>query len=227
MRKVFVVAAHPDDEVLGAGGTIIRHVTNGDKVFALILGEGQTSRWEKMEGVDYTIVEKLHQNTLEAAEIIGFSKVFFADFPDNRFDTAPLLDIIKYIEKYVRMLQPEIIYTHHSGDLNIDHQITFQSVITATRPLSDCTVKEIYAFETVSSTEWNYGSSTKAFCPNVFVDIEPYFKQKCDAMKKYESELCAFPHPRSLEMLEMSARRWGATVGKQYAESFELIRKII
>lgn len=227
MSNVLVIAAHPDDEVLGVGGTVIRHVANADPVFALILGEGQTSRWEKREDADPEVIVKLHQETLAASNILGYTKTYFADFPDNRFDTVAMLDIVKCIEKYIRTIKPEIIYTHHGRDLNIDHQLTFQAVLTAVRPLQDCTVKEIYTFETVSSTEWSFGNRGNAFCPNVFVDIEPYAEQKYAAMKKYESELCQFPHPRSLEMLNITAKRWGAVVGRQRVEAFELIRKVI
>ena len=227
MSRILVVAAHPDDEILGAGGTLARHVAQSDEVFALILGEGQTSRWSSRESSDKQAVEELRKDTLAAAEVIGFSKTWSADLPDNRFDTVALLDIVKCVEKYTALIRPEIVYTHHAEDLNIDHRITFEAVLTAARPIGDYSVKEIYAFETVSSTEWNYGSRSKSFCPNVCVDIEAFFERKCEAMKEYRSELCRFPHPRSLEMLDAAARRWGATVGKTYAEAFELIRKVI
>lgn len=226
MNIILVIAAHPDDEILGVGGTIARRVREGDVAYALILGEGQISRWTNRSSADLSVVDKLHENSLEAAKIIGYSQIYFENFPDNRFDSEDLLDIVKRIEYYIEKLKPNIIYTHHYGDLNIDHRITCEGVLTATRPIQTCTVKEIYEFETVSSTEWNFGKREKSFCPNVFIDIEESIDLKCEAMKKYESELCIFPHPRSLEMLRILAQKWGSTIGRQYVEAFELARMI-
>ena len=200
MSTVLVIAAHPDDEILGVGGTAARRSEEGDNVYALILGEGQTSRWDAREQAEQTAVHQLHKNTMEAARIIGYSDVFFENLPDNRFDSVDLLDIIKKVERYITELQPDVLYTHHHGDLNIDHRLTCEAVLTAARPVGSSTVQEIYEFETLSSTEWNFGNKETNFYPNVFVDIEGYLPQKLDAMKKYESELCDFPHPRSLEI---------------------------
>lgn len=227
MNTILVVAAHPDDEILGVGGTIARRTAEGDNAYALILGEGQTSRWDIRELVDGSVVEKLHKNTMDAAKVVGYSKVFFENFPDNRFDSVDLLDIVKKIEHCIEDIRPDIIYTHHYGDLNIDHRITCEAVLIATRPIRTSTVKEIYEFETASSTEWNFGNKEMSFYPNVFVEVGNFFGLKCDAMKKYESELCDFPHPRSLEMLEYLAKKWGGVVGIQYAEAFEMVRMIV
>ncbi|MCM1537351.1 MAG: PIG-L family deacetylase [bacterium] len=226
MKTVLIVAAHPDDEILGVGATAARHVAEGDTVYAMILGEGQTSRGVYREDVERGIVDSLHQNTMESAKIIGFREVFFADFPDNRFDEVDLLDIVKAVENKVRELKPQIIYTHYIGDLNIDHQYTAQAVLTATRPIGDYCVEEIYAFETLSSTEWNFDHSVSpAFGPNVFVDVTDYYHQKEDALKCYVSELCTFPHPRSLMGMDALSRWRGMTGGMQRAEAFMLIRK--
>lgn len=227
MHTILVVAAHPDDEILGVGGTIARKVSEGQKAYALILGEGQTSRWDSRNLADSSVIETLHQATLEAAEIIGYSQIFFENLPDNRFDSIDFLDVVKKVEHYIRLIQPDSIYTHHGGDLNIDHRITCEAVLTATRPVKNCAVGEIYEFETLSSTEWNFGKKEISFYPNAFVDINDYFELKCNAIKKYESELCVFPHPRSLEALEIVAKKWGSTVGRQYAEAFEMVKMII
>lgn len=224
MSKILVVVAHPDDEILGVGATIAKRVEAGDVAYSLIIGEGQTSRWDRRECADKEVVNQLHRDTFLAGRIIGYEKMFFEFLPDNRFDSVNLLDIVKVIEKYVYDLQPDIIYTHHGEDLNIDHRITNQAVLTATRPIGDYSVKEIYGFETVSSTEWSFGEKEKCFCPNVYVDVSATFEKKCSAMQKYESELCDFPHPRSLDMLEALAKVRGATVGKRMAEAFEVIR---
>ena len=226
MSKILVVAAHPDDEILGVGATIAKKVSQGDEAFALILGEGQTSRWQHRELVNEVIINELHKDTLNAAEIVGYSKVYFENIADNRFDSVDLLDVVKCVEKHVETLQPDIIYTHHLGDLNIDHQITHRAVITATRPMGDCSVKEIYAFETVSSSEWNFGNKESGFCPTIFEDISLYLTKKNSAMEKYTSELCEYPHPRSIRMLKAIAEKWGATVGCEYAEAFEAIRVV-
>ena len=227
MRTILVVAAHPDDEILGVGGTAAKHAACGDEVYAIILGEGQTSRGDKREDISQDVVKELHKNTMKSAKAIGYKDVFFADFPDNRFDQVDLLDIVKVVEKKVRELRPEVIYTHYSGDLNIDHQYTARAVLTATRPIGDYPVKEIYAFETLSSTEWNFDYSAQpAFCPNVYVDITEYYHKKEEAMNCYVSELCDFPHPRSLEGMDVLSKTRGMTVGMQRAEAFMLIRKI-
>lgn len=228
MKTVLIVAAHPDDEILGVGATAARHAAEGDAVYAMILGEGQTSRSSHREDTDRETVELLHKNTLESAKAIGFRDVFFADFPDNRFDEVDLLDIVKVVEERIRDLRPQIVYTHYSGDLNVDHQYTARAVLTATRPIGDYCVEEIYAFETLSSSEWNFDHTLQAaFRPNVFVDITDYYVQKEAAMKCYVSELCEFPHPRSLTGMDVLSKTRGMVAGMQRAEAFMLIRKTI
>lgn len=224
MSDILVVAAHPDDEILGVGATIAKRIKAGDRAFALILGEGQTSRWERREDADLDVVKELHKTSIDACNIIGYEEIFFESLPDNRFDSVALLDVVKCVEKYVSRIKPEVIYTHHVGDLNIDHRITCQAVLTATRPIGKYPVKEIYGFETVSSTEWNFGNREMCFASQLYEDITDTFRAKCESMKKYESELCEFPHPRSIQMLDALARVRGATVGVEYAEAFEVLR---
>lgn len=225
--NILVVAAHPDDEILGVGGTIAKHIAAGDTVDVLILGEGQTSRFARREDAGAEILEELHADTLRAAAVLGIRHVSFENFPDNRFDSVPLLEIVKAVEAKTDELQPRIVYTHHGGDLNVDHQRTFQAVLTATRPMEDQPVKEIYAFETVSSTEWNFAYGDTAFTPNVFVKLtERQFAAKLEAMEAYRTELREYPHPRSLKMLEASANRWGGVSGARFVEAFETVRLI-
>lgn len=138
-----------------------------------------------------------------------------------------LLDIIKEVDKYIQRLKPQIIYTHHYGDLNIDHRRTFEAVITASRPVGEYPVKEIYCFETPSSTEWNFKYGGNVFKPNVFIGIDDTIDAKLKAMECYKSEIRDYPHPRSIKALEIIAARWGTVVGKKYAEAFELIRKVV
>ena len=226
MERILVVAAHPDDEIIGCGGTLKRLINEGNEAYSLILSDGTTSRYDNLnEQVSEDIKIRLQQNQ-SAAKVIGYKGTFFCQFADNSFDKESLLVIVKAIESYILLLKPSIIFTHHYGDLNIDHQRTFQAVQTATRPMMDCSVKEIYCFETFSATEWNFIDKAK-FVPNYFVNIESTLKDKLEAMKCYKSELREYPHPRSLEGLEIAAKRWGMVAGCNYAEGFELIRKIV
>lgn len=226
MSKILVIAAHPDDELLGIGGTVRKYCNANHDVECIILGEGMTSRANKREDTPKELIDDLHDQTIKAAQRIGYVNVHFANFPDNRFDSVDLLDIIKVVDSHIQRFQPEIVYTHHYGDLNIDHRKTFEAVITACRPVGTYCVKEIYSFETPSSTEWQFQHGDKTFKANVFIDIEDTLQAKLDAMACYQSELGEYPHPRSLEALEIIAARWGTVVGKRYAEAFELIRKV-
>jgi LmbE family N-acetylglucosaminyl deacetylase len=224
--SVLVVAAHPDDEVLGCGGTIARLAQKGHDVTVAILGEGITSRYGKRDQADQTHVEALHACSYQVAELLGVKDLFAYDLPDNRFDTIPLLDVIKIVEELVERVRPQVIYTHHNSDLNIDHVVVHRAVLTATRPMIGRSVKDVYAFEVPSSTEWAFGQFQPAFRANVFVDISDVLSVKLQAMALYESEARAFPHPRSPEALGATARRWGSVVGVECAEAFELIRSV-
>jgi LmbE family N-acetylglucosaminyl deacetylase len=223
-NRILVIAAHPDDEVLGCGGTIAKHVQRRDEVSCLVLGEGITSRYGSREAAGKNGLKKLKQDAEKAAGILGIKETFFRDFPDNRFDTAPLLEIIKAVEAVKKEVKPDIIYTHHRGDLNIDHRITFQAVLTACRPVKDETVSEIYSFEIPSSTEWAAPDAASYFMPDVFVDITATFRRKVEALKAYGTESRKYPHPRSPEAMEIIARRWGLTVGRELVEVFKLVR---
>ncbi len=222
--KVLIIAAHPDDEVLGCGGTIAKMTEANHEVYVLILGEGITSRSTKR---NRSYIEKdlkdLKQSALSAGKLLGVKNIFFGNFQDNMFDSFPLLSIVKFIEKILSKLKPDIIYTHYKNDLNIDHKITFDAVLTATRPIENNSVKEIYSFEILSSTEWNYPIS---FSPNVFFDISTTIEMKLKALSLYKREIRNPPHPRSLEVVRLNAQMWGAKVGLNYAEVFQVVRII-
>ena len=222
--KVLVIAAHPDDEVLGCGGTIARLAQEGSELYTAILGEGITSRYVKREEADPAAVESLGTRSKQVAKLLGTVDVFLYNLPDNRFDTVPLLDIVKIIEELVERLRPKAVYTHSGGDLNIDHLIVHRAVLTATRPVRGSSVKEMYAFEVPSSTEWAFGQFRPGFRPNVFVDISLTIDAKLKAMELYDTEVRSFPHPRSPEAIQATARRWGSVVGFECVEAFELIR---
>ncbi len=224
--KILVVAAHPDDEVLGCGGTISRLSQEKHEVYIAILGEGITSRYQKRDQAGPELIEDLHASSREAAKILGAKDIFLSKFPDNRFDTVPLLDVIKIIEGFVKDLSPEAIYTHHGGDLNIDHQVVSRAVLTATRPVQGHPVREIYAFEVPSASEWAFQRFEPTFRPNVFMDISGTLDTKIKALSQYELEMREFPHPRSADAIRVMARRWGSVSGCEVAEAFELIRSI-
>jgi len=223
-KKILIIAAHPDDEVLGCFGTVAKMIKKGYKAYTLILGEGKTSR-----DINNNVINKqnelleLKNEILEANKSIGIKDVFIEKFPDNRFDSVDLLSIVKVVEKVKNEIKPDIIFTHFENDLNIDHQITYKAVITATRPMANESVKEIYSFEILSSTEWKY---PLAFNPDIFFDVSETLEDKVKAMSFYKSELREFPHPRSLEGIELNAKYWGMRVGKEAVEAFKCVRII-
>lgn len=224
--KILVVAAHPDDEVLGCAGTIARLVREGHEAHILILGEGITSRYDKSSSGEQKLVQQLHGHARAVGKLLGARSVSFERFPDNRFDGLPLLEIVKKVEGHIEQIRPEVIFTHHPGDLNVDHRAAFQAVLTASRPVNGCPVRDLYTFEIASSTEWAFQQVQPAFRPSVFVDISSTVEKKLKAMGLYKGEVRSFPHPRSLEALRAITRRWGAVVGLPYAEAFELVRSI-
>lgn len=220
-KVVLVVAAHSDDEVLGCGGTIARHVAEGDVVHVVILADGVSSRKD-------LLAEELPLR-LSAAEqsrqILGVNKLHYLALPDNRLDGMPLIDVIQPLEKIISEVLPEIIYTHHHGDLNIDHRITHQAVLTACRPMPGSSVREIYAFEVMSSTEWAT-PTVDPFVPNHYVDISVQLSKKLEALVAYEMEMREAPHSRNVEHLVHLARHRGHSMGMAAAEAFVTIRTI-
>jgi LmbE family N-acetylglucosaminyl deacetylase len=175
-KRVLIVVAHPDDEVLGCGGTIAKLVKKGWECYTLFLGEGITSRDpfrdpEKRKNE----LKQLREQATKANKILGVKEVFFENFPDNRFDGVELLDIVKRIEGYIDEIKPRLIFTHWEGDLNQDHRLVAEAVKIATRPVPNCSVKAVYTCEVLSSSEWNF---SKVFTPNVYVDISETLKVK-------------------------------------------------
>lgn len=228
-KKIMIVVAHPDDELLGLGATMNKLIQEyNTDIHVVILGEGLTSRSDQRVSKEWEEELKIHRSNIKSAqETIGYKSISTYDLPDNRFDTVALLDIIKIVEKEKDMHQPEIIFTHHGGDVNIDHQRTFEAVITACRPMEDECVNTIIAFETPSGTEWRASSDPKHFIPNLFISFdESHLKKKTDAMECYKFEKRDYPHPRSKKALEIRASFWGQSVGTSYAEAFCIVRSI-
>ena len=222
-KKFLIVAAHPDDEVLGCFATAAKLIKQGFIGYTLILSGGKTSR----DNVDNEEIELLKIEMNKANNLIGIKQVFQADFPDNSFDAVPLLSIVKKIEEIKEFVKPDIIFTHHRGDMNIDHNLTYRAVLTATRPMKGECVKSIYSMEIPSSTEWNSYNKEDAFIPNVFVDVKDTIDIKVDAMSEYSSELREYPHPRSLKHIKELAKVNGVKVGLDFCESFVLVRNIL
>lgn len=218
-QNVLIVVAHADDEVLGCGGTIAKRVASGDAVQLLILADGVSSR---PDAVSSDAV--LRSEAAEvAAKILGIHNTVRLDMPDNSLDSLPLLQVVRAIENVIQKIKPNIIYTHHYGDLNIDHRVTHQAVMTACRPLPGTCIKEIYTFEALSSTEWN-SPFVHPFIPQLFVDITDYVHTKMTALNAYSSEMRLAPHSRSFEHIHALALHRGHSAGLTAAEAFMVMR---
>lgn len=220
MNTVLVVAAHPDDEVLGPGGTLARHVHRGDQVHALLVADGATSRYA--DGM----AEVLAKCTRRAAQVLGFASVEHLAFPDQRLDALPLLEVTREVEKSVDRVRPDIVYTHFPGDVNADHGIVARAAWTACRPYVLPGLRLFAAFETPSSTEWAWPIAGSTFHPALFVDVSSTLDEKLDAMSCYETELREYPHPRSLRALRERAAYWGSRVDRPAVEAFEVLREV-
>jgi len=221
-NNVLVIVAHPDDEILGVGGTILKHIKNGDQVSVLILGDGESSR----EGATVVNIKKRKKQIERVAKMLKVVNIFIDELPDNQFDSLSLLKIAKKIEAIINKISPNIVYTHHAYDLNIDHRLTFQAVLTACRPQPSFFVKKISTFETPSSTEWQIKNGQNYFCPNEYVNIEKFIDKKIDILKIYKDELRDYPHPRSVEGIKILAKYRGMEIGYKYAEAFHVIRSL-
>jgi len=225
IKSVLILTAHPDDEVLGCGGTIAKLVDQGAILHVAFLADGVFSRIGEQATQQEEL--KIRRKAAQAAcDILGVKSVTFGDFPDNRMDTIALLDITKAVESLISELQPDTVFTHHAGDLNIDHRRIHEAVVTACRPQHRHPVKTLLCFEVPSSTEWQFPYSTPAFEPNWFVDISSTLNRKMAALEAYVAELHDWPHPRSRQGVEHLAHWRGATVGVDAAEAFILGRQL-
>jgi len=222
-NTVLVVAAHPDDETLGCYGTLCLHKENNDNIYIIFLTNGVSARIRSKN--ESARIRK--KNALKALSVIGLKEknIFFLNYPDNRTDSVALLSIIKEIEKIKSEIKPNIVYTHFSNDLNIDHRVAFNATITACRPWDGETVKKILCFETLSSTEWSDQNKT-SFKPNYFIDISKFIGKKIKALKCYKSEIRKSPNARSLENVKNLSKYRGNTIGVKYAEAFYIERII-
>lgn len=218
--KCLIIAAHPDDEVLGCGGTIINHVKQGDKVTLVILTDGAGTRYKKK------MVNVLRQGAMKCAKVMGVSKVIFKNLPNQLLDAVPIAKVIREIEDVIGRVRPDVVYTHDKGDLNRDHAVIYEATLVAARPLPGGAVKKLFTYFVPSSSEYNDVDEKAVFIPNVFVDIGKSIDKKIKAFACYKSELRAHPHPRALKALKIYAQRWGIQSGIEYAEAFRLIREV-
>ncbi|HRK72661.1 MAG TPA: PIG-L family deacetylase, partial [Rhodothermales bacterium] len=201
-------------------------IKNGDTVHVCILGEGATSRFDRREDAPPQLVDFLAAASHKAAKLLSITSVQGLKLPDQRFDTLPFLNIVKLLTNVIEEKQPEMVYTQHGGDLNLDHVVTFRATLTARRPLQGCSVQTLYAYEVPSSTEYAFGKFSPVFQPDTFVDISTFLDVKIAAMQCYAPEMRPFPHPRSEHALRSIATRWGSQVGLTAAEAFQTIFRI-
>ena len=225
--KYLIVAAHPDDEILGCGGSIAKWVNNGHQVDILIIAEGVTSRsFSRNREANKKELLNLSSMAQRSSKIVGANSIELLDYPDNRLDSIELLDLIKVVEAKVEKIEPEIVVTHHFSDLNIDHCLVHKAVITACRPQPGHIVKRIMSFEVPSSTEWQSISNNQPFVPNWFEDISKTLSVKLDALNIYKSEMYKWPHARSIKSVKSLANWRGASIGCESAEAFILLRNL-
>lgn len=226
MKKILIIAAHPDDEVLGMGGTIAKYASQGHQIALLIVTNGSTTQYEDNPRLE-DIIQKKKFETQKCASILGISHIFYGNLPDMKLDIIAHVEINKVIEKTIKSFMPNVVFTHFYGDINMDHRRVFESTMVACRPIYNSTIKQVFMYSVPSSTEWNIQNQSTAFIPNWFEDISGVFSQKkYEGFKCYETELREYPHPRSVEWLMNSDAAEGNKVGLSAAESFVLIRSI-
>ena len=225
--RYLILGAHPDDEVLGCGGSMAKWASVGHEVHVLIMAEGATSRDKKRNrATSQKELSHLAQSAKKAAKILGVQSLKLLDYPDNRMDSVDLLDVVKTVRAQIERVKPETVVTHHSGDLNIDHRITHQAVVTACRPQPGESVRRLLAFEVPSSTEWQPPDSGPVFQPNWFEDVSITLDRKLQALEIYTKEMCPWPHSRSFKAVEHLSRWRGSSVGCEAAEAFVLMREV-
>lgn len=225
MKKVLVISAHPDDEVLGAGGTIVKLSADGVECHLLIVTDGSSSQYRESNKLAEIIAAKKLE-TQNCANILGFKSIHYGGLPDMKLDAVPHIEINRVIEKVIDEIHPDTVFTHFWGDVNMDHQNVFKSTLVTVRPVMGQVVKELYCYRVPSSTEWAPNKEDTMFMPNYFVDIEKYAEQKYKAFAYYSTELRDYPHPRSVQYLQETDKAAGLRVGLFAAEEFVMLRKI-
>lgn len=218
--KVLVIAPHPDDEVLGCGGTIARHAKQGDDIYLCIVTKGYTPDWSE------EFLKNRPKEVEKASRILGIEKTYFLDYPTVKLDTIPQKELNEAVSKVVNEVNPDVLYIPHKGDLNKDHRLVFDAAMVAVRPKLRSAIRKVLSYETLSETEWAAPFTENAFIPNVYVDISKTLEIKLKAMSEYRSELREYPHPRSLEAISALAKLRGSSIGVKVAEAFMLVREV-
>ncbi len=219
--RVLVIAAHPDDETIGAGGTIARHVAEGDDVYWGIVTQG----WEPMRSQEDLRLAR--EQVFEVQRVLGIRDVFFCGFPTVKLNTVPYVELSSALQRIVDQVEPEVVYTTPPSDINLDHRLVYDSTLVATRPLQGNAVRRLMCYEIGATSRYGLPAGAPAFVPNVFVDISDYLELKLEAMSCYKTQIHEFPHPRSLDALRLQAQERGVGVGLQAAECFQLVRLLI
>lgn len=220
MARVLVVTPHPDDEVLGCGGTMVKHASRGDEVYLCVVTKTYAPEWAEDETRERK--EEVHR----VNEILGVRKTYFLNLPTVKLDTIPQKELNDLISQMVNEVQPEVVYIPHQGDVSKDHRLVFEAAMVATRPKPNLTIRKVLCYEVLSETEWAAPFEESAFIPNIWTKISGVLETKLKAMSAYKSELKEFPHPRSLEAITTLAKMRGANVGVDAAEAFMLVREI-
>lgn len=226
MERILVIAAHPDDEVLGMGGTIAKLTSQGKEVHLLIVTDGSTSQYKGSENIGEILYSK-KQETKKSSDILGIKSIMYGMLPDMKLDVTPHIDVNQVIEKAIDFIKPDTVFTHFWGDVNMDHRCVYNSTMVAVRPVKSQCVKEIYCYSVPSSTEWSPATTPTIFMPNLFVDISKEAQMKYKAMLAYKTEIREYPHPRSVEYLKKDDEATGLRIGIKAAESFVMIRKLV
>lgn len=226
MNKILVIAAHPDDEVLGMGGTIAKLTAEGKEVSLLIVTDGSSSQYRNADNLA-KIIETKKQETRRCADVLGIKEILYGGLPDMKLDATPHIEINQAIERVIDYLQPDTVFTHFWGDVNCDHQNVFKSTLVAVRPVAGQVVRELYCYRVPSSTEWTPNMTDTMFMPNTFVDITEYAEQKYEAFSMYATELRDYPHPRSVRHLRETDKAAGLRVGMLSAEEFVVLRQLV
>lgn len=217
--NILIIAPHMDDEVLGCGGVIAKHTADGDNVSVCVIANRAYGH-----KYDSELINKQKTHALAAKAILGYKDLTFLDLPDEQLDSKTL-DVLVPLESYIKVIKPEVVYMNHRGDSNQDHKAVFKAAVIACRSFGIESIKKILCYEVLSSTEQSPALPETMFMPNYYIDISRYIDKKKKALECYTDELRSFPHPRSIEGIEILAKKRGMEIGYKYAEAFCLIRQ--
>lgn len=218
--RVLVIAAHPDDETIGAGGTIARHVAHGNQVYWCVVTQGYSPPWSE------ETLAAARRQVDEVQRVLGIQDVFMCGFPTVKLNTVPYIDLCSALQQVVDQVRPEVVYTTPRDDINQDHRIVYEATLVAARPLPGSSVRRLLCYEIGPTARFGLPAGSTGFVPNVFVDISQYLGKKLEAIQCYRTELREYPHPRSIEGLRLLAQERGLSVGLKAAECFQLIREL-